>query len=104
MCWRVRSLGVLLIVLPCLHLLGGSKPCHSGSPAGHLLWAWPEESTACHHQLHLSWNQNVVAGSCSWDSPLLADLSEEGAAGRTQAGAPHSRVAHHLLAHMYPLL
>lgn len=41
-----------------------------------------EEGAAWHHQLALSWSGKEAAGSCSQDSPLLADLSEEGTAGR----------------------
>lgn len=47
-----------------------------------LLWAWPEGVMAWHLQLPLSWSWKMAAGSCSQDSPLLADLSEEGTAGR----------------------
>lgn len=41
-----------------------------------------EGGAAWHHQLALSWSGKEAAGSCSQDSPLLADLSEEGTAGR----------------------
>lgn len=47
-----------------------------------LLRARREGGAAWHHQLALSWSVKEAAGSCSQDSPLLADLSEEGTAGR----------------------